>query len=65
MMECYSRTWGGDGNGLAACSADWKIAQPFWTLLTAFDADYWAVFQPTRRGLQISLSWISVVADNR
>lgn len=54
MMECYSRTWGGDGNGLAACSADWEIAQPFWTLLTAFDADYWAVFQPTRRGLQIS-----------
>ena len=54
MMECYSRTWGGDGNGLAACSADWEIAQPFWALLTAFDADYWAVFQPTRRGLQIS-----------
>ncbi|MGH3805589.1 MAG: hypothetical protein ACRDRU_02880 [Pseudonocardiaceae bacterium] len=53
-MECYSRTWGGDGNGLAACSADWEITQPFWTLLTAFDADHWAVFQPTRRGLQIS-----------
>jgi len=54
MMECYSRTWGGDGNGLVACSNDWEIAEPFWSLLTAFDADHWAVFRRTRRGLQMA-----------
>ena len=26
MLECYSRTWGGDGNGLVACSGTWEIA---------------------------------------
>lgn len=30
MMECYSRTWGGDGNGLVASSSTWDIAEPFW-----------------------------------
>ena len=54
MMECYSRTWGGDGNGLVACSSTWEIAEPFWPLLTALDADHWAVFHRTRRGLRMS-----------
>jgi len=54
MMECYSRTWGGDGNGLVACSTTWDIAEPFWPLLTALDADHWAVFHRTRRGLRMS-----------
>jgi hypothetical protein len=54
MMECYSRTWGGDGNGLVACSSSWDIAEPFWPLLRALDADHWAVFHRTRRGLRMS-----------
>jgi hypothetical protein len=54
MMECYSRTWGGDGNGLVACSNSWDIAEAFWPLLTALDADHWAVFYRTRRGLRMS-----------
>lgn len=54
MMECYSRTWGGDGNGLAAASSAWDIAEPFWPLLTELDADHWAVFHRTRRGLRMS-----------
>lgn len=33
MIECYSRTWGGDGNGLVACSDDGDVAEPFWPLL--------------------------------
>jgi hypothetical protein len=54
MMECYSRTWGGDGNGLAACSGSWEMAEPFWRLLGALDPDHWDFFQRTRRGLQLS-----------
>jgi hypothetical protein len=54
MMECYSLTWGGDGNGLAAVSSTGALGDGFWPLLTAFDADHWAVFHRTRRGLRIS-----------
>ncbi|MEJ8658841.1 hypothetical protein [Streptomyces sp. MS1.AVA.4] len=54
MVECYARTWGGDGNGLIACSPTWEISEPFWRLAEAFDADHWAVFGPTGRGLQLS-----------
>jgi hypothetical protein len=54
IMEGYSRTWGGDGNGLAAVSATGALADGFWPLLTAFDADQWAVFHRTRRGLRMS-----------
>lgn len=54
MMECYSRTWGGDGNGLVASSSTWDIAEPFWPLLTVLDPDHWAVFHRTRRGLRMS-----------
>lgn len=54
MMECYSTTWGGDGNGLAACSGSWDLAELFWPLLRAFDPDHWDYFQRTRRGLQLS-----------
>lgn len=54
MMECYSRTWGGDGNGLAACSGNWDVAEPFWPLLGALDPDHWVYFQPNRRSLQLS-----------
>jgi hypothetical protein len=54
MMECYSRTWGGDGNGLVASSSSWAIAESFWPLLTALDPDHWAVFHRTRRGLRMS-----------
>jgi len=54
MMECYSRTWGGDGNGLAACSHSWEIAKPFWPLLRALDADHWLAFQRTQRGLRLA-----------
>jgi len=54
MMECLSHTWGGDGNGLVACSPTWEMSEPFWILLKAFDADHWAVFQRTLRGLQMA-----------
>ncbi|MEU3441758.1 hypothetical protein ABZ755_15290 [Streptomyces griseoincarnatus] len=54
MMECYARTWGGDGHGLIACSPEWEVAEPFWRLAEAFDADHWAVFARTGRGLQMS-----------
>jgi hypothetical protein len=54
MMECYSRTWGGDGNGLAACSPNWELPAPFWPLLSGFDPDHWVYFQRTRRSLQLS-----------
>jgi hypothetical protein len=54
MLECYSRTWGGDGNGLIACTATWEIADPFWRLAEALDADHWALFTRTARGLQMS-----------
>lgn len=54
MLECYSRTWGGDGNGLIACTADWEVAEPFWRLAEALDADRWAVFARTWRGVQMT-----------
>jgi hypothetical protein len=54
MMECYSRTWGGDANGLVACSADWVIAEPAWKLLRSLDADHWAVFVRNRRALRMA-----------
>ncbi|MER6353695.1 hypothetical protein ABT186_18105 [Streptomyces sp. NPDC001634] len=54
MVECYARTWGGDGHGLIACSPEWEVAEPFWRLAEAFDADHWAVFARTGRGLQMS-----------
>jgi hypothetical protein len=40
MVECYARTWGGDGHGLIACTPAWEIAEPFWRLVEAFDADH-------------------------
>lgn len=46
MVECYARTW--------ACSPSWEVAEPFWRLAEAFDADHWAVFVRTGRGLQMS-----------
>lgn len=54
MVECYARTWGGDGHGLIACTPEWEIAGPFWQLAEAFDADHWAVFARTGRALQMS-----------
>lgn len=54
MLECYSRTWGGDGNGLVACTADWDIAEPAWKLLASFDADHWIVFVRNRRALKMA-----------
>ena len=54
MIECYSRTWGGDGNGLVAYSNDGDVAEPFWPLLAAFDADHMATFQRTPRGLRMA-----------
>jgi hypothetical protein len=54
MLECYSRTSGGDGNGLAACSRNWEVPEPFWALLRALDPDHWAYFQRTRRGLRLA-----------
>ena len=54
MLECYSRTWGGDGNGLVAIPDSWQIAEPFWSLLPEFDADHWFAFRQTRRGLRMS-----------
>jgi hypothetical protein len=54
MMECYARTWGGDGHGLIACTPEWEIAEPLWRLAEAFDADHWALFARTMRGLQMA-----------
>jgi hypothetical protein len=54
MLECYSRTWGGDGNGLTACSDTGEIPEPFWALLRALDPDHWVYFQRTRRGLRLA-----------
>ncbi|WP_406129039.1 hypothetical protein OHQ89_46320 [Streptomyces canus] len=54
LVECYARTWGGDGHALIACTPTWGIAEPFWRLAEAFDADHWAVFARTGRGLQMS-----------
>jgi hypothetical protein len=53
MLECYSRTWGGDGNGLAACSDAGEVLEPFWALLRTLDPDHWTYFQRTRRGLRM------------
>lgn len=50
----YGRTWGGDGHALIACTPAWQVAEPFWRLAEAFDADHWAVFARTGRGLQMS-----------
>lgn len=54
MLECYSRTWGGDGNGLVAYSDGVKIPEAFWPLLRAFDADQWVVYSDTLLGLRMS-----------
>ena len=53
IVECYARTWGGDGHGLISCNSEWGIAEPFWRLAEAFDADHWAAFARTGRGLQL------------
>jgi hypothetical protein len=50
MLECHARTWGGDGNGLVACTPD----EPFWPLLAALDADQWVCFARTALGLRMS-----------
>lgn len=54
MLECYSRTWGGDGDGLVAYSAGVEISAAFWPLLRAFDADQWVAFSDTLLGLRMS-----------
>jgi hypothetical protein len=54
MMECYSRTWGGDANGLAPLPTTDEIPDPVWSLWRAFDADHWNVFWQTRRSLRLS-----------
>ncbi|MEY9934169.1 hypothetical protein ABH926_008833 [Catenulispora sp. GP43] len=54
MLECYARTWGGDANGLAACTPNGKIPEPFWPLLAALDADQWVCFARTPLGLRMS-----------
>lgn len=54
MLGCYSRTWGGDGNGLVACSSSFEVHEYFWPLLTAFDPDQWSIFQRTLRGIKLA-----------
>lgn len=54
MLECYSRTWGGDGNGLVAYTGEVEIPAAFWPLLRAFDADQWVAFSDTLLGLRMS-----------
>ncbi len=53
MIENYSRTWGGDAHGLIACSEHWDVHEAFWPLATEWDADHWAVFFRTLRGLRM------------
>jgi hypothetical protein len=52
VIEIMSRTWGGVGNIVVPLCKDGKISEPFWRLLKLFDADYYAVYSPTRRDLQ-------------
>jgi len=54
MLECYARTWGGDGNGLVAYTKGGNIAAPFWPLLGALDADQWVYFAWTPLGLRMA-----------
>lgn len=54
MIECYSRTWGGDANGLASVPTTDSIPDSVWNLWRAFDADHWNVFRQTRRSIRIS-----------
>lgn len=54
MLECYSRTWGGDGNGLVAYTGEIEIPGAFWPLLRCFDADQWVAFSDTLLGLRMS-----------
>ncbi|MEZ0107894.1 hypothetical protein ABH920_001886 [Catenulispora sp. EB89] len=54
MLECYARTWGGDGNGLVAWASDGQILEAFWPLLAALDADQWVGFARTPLGLRMS-----------
>ncbi|MBR7828692.1 hypothetical protein KDK95_20455 [Actinospica sp. MGRD01-02] len=54
MLECYSRTWGGDGNGLVGYTGEVEVPGAFWPLLRAFDADQWVAFADTRLGFRMS-----------
>jgi hypothetical protein len=54
MMENYSRTWGGGGGALLACSSNWSVHAAFWSLLAAYDPDQVAAYIPTFRGWQMA-----------
>ncbi len=54
LLECHSRTWGGDGNGIVPCSRGWTIPETFWPLVGVFDADFWTCFQTNRRAIQMA-----------
>ena len=54
MLECYARTWGGDGNGLVSYMGAVEVPEAFWPLLRAFDADQWVAFSDTLAGLRMS-----------
>lgn len=53
-LEGYSRTWGGDANGLIACSPAGAIGEANWPLLRSFDADQIVAYVPTLLGLRMS-----------
>ena len=68
MLENYSVTWGGIGNLSIPIRGD-DVAHPaFWPLIELFDADLWATYIHTIRGLQLAdperyEQWLSTQVD--
>lgn len=54
MLENYSITWGGIGNLLVPVDEAGDINAAFWPVLDVFDADEWAAYVITRRGMQLA-----------
>lgn len=54
MLENYSVTWGGLGNILIPTDQAGQIHEAFWPLIEIFDADVWATYTITRRGIEMA-----------
>jgi hypothetical protein len=54
MLENYSITWGGIGNILIPIDETGHMNEAFWPLVEIFDADLWAAYMVTRRGLELA-----------
>ena len=69
MLENYSVTWGGAGDLLIPIDKEGEIHPLLWPLVEIFDADLWAVYAETLRGVRLAdpntfEEWLEASARN-